>query len=79
MSPKIPYCEAEGSLSVKVVLKNASNVFLVDKNNFRRYQNGQRFKYYGGYYERNPVNIKVNGTGTFYLVVTNSDYSYEWY
>lgn len=79
MGSKIPYCESKGFLSVKVVLKNASNVFLVDKNNFRKYQNGQTFKYYGGYYERNPVNIKVNETGTFYLVVTNSDYSYEWY
>lgn len=38
MGPKIPYCESQGSLSVKVVLKNASNVFLVDKNNYRKYQ-----------------------------------------
>lgn len=79
MGPKIPYCKSKGSLSVKVVLKNASYVFLVDENNFRKYQNGQNFKYYGDYYERNPVNIKVNGTGTFYLIVEDSDYSYEWY
>lgn len=76
---EIPYADSKGKLSVDVDLKNASNVFLVDRNNFSKYKSGHDFKYYGGYYKRTPVTITVNGIGRWYLIVENSDYKYVFY
>lgn len=76
---QIPYADSNGTLSVEVHLKNASNVFLVDRNNFSKYKNGHTFKYFGGYYKRTPATITVNGIGRWYLIVENSDYKYKFY
>lgn len=75
--PQVPYVESNGHFTAIVELKNASNVFMVDESNFRKYRSGQPFKYYGGYYDQTPVRISVNGIGRYYLVVENSDYSYR--
>lgn len=79
MRNRIPCINSNGSFSVEVQLKNASNVFLVDKSNYQKYINGQRFKYFGGYYDKTPVRISVNKSGEFYLIVSSSSYSYELY
>lgn len=77
---KIPYAESNGSLSVKVNLKNAADVFLVDSANYRKYKSGQKFKYFGGHYTRTPVNISVSGAGRWYLIVRGGgQYSYQFY
>ena len=76
---KIPYADSNGTLSVTVKLKNASNVFLVDSANFQHYKNGARFTCYGGYYNKSPLTITVNGNGRWYLIVENSDYSYTFH
>ena len=76
---EIQYCDNQsGSLSVRVNLKNASNVFLVDQQNFNLYKSGQDYRYFGGYYEQTPVNITVNGAGRWFLIVEDSDYSFSW-
>lgn len=74
---KVPYVDSSGHFTAIVDLDNASNVFLVDESNFRKYRSGQSFTYYGGYYDRNPVRISVNGIGRYYLVVEDSDYKYR--
>ena len=73
---KIPYKIANGNLSVRVQLKNAANVFLIDELNYRKYNSGKSFKYYGGHCKTNPVIISVNGHGRYYLIVEGSDYQY---
>jgi hypothetical protein len=45
---RVPYADSNGSLSVEVELEHAANVFLVDDTNFRRFQSGQKFEYFGG-------------------------------
>lgn len=76
----IPYADSNGSLTVKVELKQASNVFLVDANNFRKYKSGQSYKYFGGYYKSTPVTISVSGSGRWYLIVQGSgQYKYSFY
>ncbi|WP_071062804.1 DUF1883 domain-containing protein [Andreesenia angusta] len=77
---KIPYADSKGTLSVKVELQHASDVFLVDSLNFQKFQRGQRFKYHGGHYRETPVNITVSGTGRWYLVVRGGgQYRYSFY
>lgn len=79
MSVKIPYAESNGRLSVEVELKHSADVFLVDSTNYRKYTSGQGFKYFGGHYDKTPVNITVSGSGRWYLIVRGSDYSYRFY
>lgn len=76
---QIPYADSNGHLTVEVDLKHAADVFLVDSINFRRYQSGQRFEYFGGHYTRTPLTISVQGSGRWYLVVNGSDYRYRFY
>ena len=74
---QIPYVTSNGRFTAEVQLKNASNVFLVDEANFRRYRSGDDFTYYGGFYDKTPVRITVSGVGRYYLIVENSDYKYR--
>lgn len=78
--PSIPYADTNDSLSVKVELRHAADVFLVDSSNFRKYKTGQSFKYYGGHYTRTPVHISVEGAGRWYLIVRGGgQYRYAFY
>ncbi len=74
---RIPYFDINGNLTVQVELKNASDVFLVDSQNYRKFQSGQAFKYVGGHYDRSPVTLNVSGSGRWYLIVSHSDYTYK--
>jgi Domain of unknown function (DUF1883). len=78
---QVPYADSNGHLTVKVDLKHAADVFLVDSTNLRRYESGQRFDYFGGHYTRTPVTISVQGSGRWYLIVRNNgeQYSYRFY
>ncbi|KLU64003.1 hypothetical protein DEAC_c39970 [Desulfosporosinus acididurans] len=78
---QIPYADSNGHLTVKVDLKHAADVFLVDSTNFRRYESGQRFDYFGGHYTKTPVTISVQGSGRWYLIVNNNgeQYSYRFF
>jgi len=76
----IPYADSTGHLSVEVQLSYAADVFLVDSTNFRSYQSGEDFKYFGGHYTRSPVRISVNGSGRWYLIVRGGgQYKYRFY
>lgn len=77
---RVPYADSTGVLTAEVELNYASDVFLVDSNNFRKYQSGQSFTYYGGHYTNSPVRITVNGSGRWYLIVRGSgQYRYRFY
>lgn len=77
---QVPYAESNGRLSVEVELQHAADVFLVDQNNFRKYQAGQRYEYFGGHYSRTPVNISINGVGRYYLIVRGGGrYRYKFF
>lgn len=76
----IPYADTDSTLTVKVELQHAADVFLVDNLNFQHYKNGRRFKYYGGHYTRSPVSISVEGAGRWYLIVRGGGrYRYQFY
>lgn len=80
MGVKIPYAYSSGKLSVEVKLDHAADVFLVDESNFKKYQRGENFKYYGGHYTTSPLVITVQGIGKWYLVVVgNTKYSYQFF
>ena len=75
---QIPYAICNGKLTAIVELKSASDVFLVDESNYRKFKTGQKFKYYGGHYTQTPVRITVERHGRFYLIVRGSrTYSYK--
>jgi hypothetical protein len=75
---QIPYTDTNGSLSVKVQLQHAANVFLVDSSNYQKYKARQPYKYFGGHYKTTPVNISVTGAGRWYLIVVGGGkYSYQ--
>ncbi|MGK0467167.1 DUF1883 domain-containing protein [Clostridium sp.] len=77
---QIPYADSNGSLSVKVELQHTADVFLVDSNNYRKYTSGQRYTYFGGNYTQTPVNITVQGSGRWYLIVQGGgQYKYSFY
>lgn len=75
----IPYIYTNNRLKVDVELNNASNVFLVDSINYQHYLNRRNYTYYGGYYDRSPLSITVQGAGNWYLIVENSKYRYQFY
>lgn len=77
---QIPYADSNGSLSVEVQLKHAADVFLVDSTNYQKYKKGQPFNYHGGNYTQTPVNIRVSGSGRWYLIVRGGgQYQYRFY
>lgn len=77
---QIPYAESNGRISVEVNLNHSADVFLVDSMNFQKYKAGQNFKYFGGHYTKTPVNISVQGTGRWYLIVHGGgEYRYRFY
>jgi Domain of unknown function (DUF1883). len=77
---EIPYADSTGTLSVEVQLTHAADVFLVDRTNFQKYQQGQQFKYFGGHYTKTPVVINVSDSGRWYLIVRNGgQYKYRFY
>jgi Domain of unknown function (DUF1883). len=77
---EIPYADSTGSLSVEVQLAHAADVFLVDRPNFQKYQQGQQFKYLGGHYTKTPVVITVSGSGRWYLIVRGGgQYKYRFF
>lgn len=76
---QIPYAQSNGRLTAEVQLKYAADVFLVDESNFRKFQSGQRYEYFGGHFKKSPAVITVNGIGRWYLIVRGSDYKYRFY
>lgn len=77
---RVPYADSNGTLSVKVHLKHAADVFLVDSMNLQKYKNGRQFSYHGGHYTRTPVIITVSGTARWYLIVRGGgQYQYQFY
>lgn len=75
---QIPYHDSNGHLTVRVDLKHAADVFLVDSTNYQLYSSGRDFKYFGGNYTKTPVIISVQGSGRWYLIVNNNGEQYQY-
>jgi hypothetical protein len=55
---------------VKVTLRgNAANVLLLDDSNYRSFQAGTQYRYFGGYYTRSPAIIRPPNTGHWHVIV----------
>ena len=78
---EFPYTySTTGHLTVEGWLQCASDVYLVDERNFKRFQSGQDFRYHGGHYTHTPVKISALGYGRWYLIVRgNGQYQYRFY
>ena len=67
---EFPYAySSKGRISVEVWLQCASDVYLVNELNFKKFRAGQEFRYYGGHYTHTPVRISALGYGRWYLIV----------
>ncbi|MDG4977604.1 DUF1883 domain-containing protein [Lactococcus lactis] len=79
---KIPYYDNPGGfLSVTVKIRYQSNIFVVDEQNYRSYKSGKSFGYHGGFFDKSPVKITVQGAGRWYLIVedgSGGSYQYHW-
>jgi len=54
---------------VRVAIDIQANVVLLDPNDFYNFKSGRDFRYYGGRYDRSPVDIAVPSTGRWYVVI----------
>ena len=62
----IPYYDNPGGLlSVIIKLHYQANVFLLDEKNYQAYQSGKSFGYHGGFFDKTPVKITVQGTDSW--------------
>ncbi len=48
---------------------SAANVLVLDDANFRNFQAGLQYQYYGGYYTRSPAVIRPPWAGRWHVVV----------
>ena len=56
--------------TVEVTLAgNAANVMIMDTANYRNYQRGRAFRYFGGHYDQSPAVIRPPTPGRWHLVV----------
>ncbi|MFT4048822.1 MAG: DUF1883 domain-containing protein [Solirubrobacterales bacterium] len=53
---------------VEVRVKTRQNVLLVDAANYRRYRNGESYKYIGGEALRSPVRFEIPHSAHWYVV-----------
>lgn len=77
---RIPYVDTDSTLTVRVELQHAADVFLIDSINYQHYKSGRCFKYFGGHQTKSPVTISVQGAGRWYLIVNgNTRYNYQFF
>jgi hypothetical protein len=48
---------------------------LLDESNYQNYLRGSGFRYFGGHYDRSPINIAAPSTGRWHLVIDLGGYS----
>jgi len=58
-----------GPVIVRVRLDAQASVLLLDPANYSNFQQGQPYKYMGGWYTHNPVEIPVPCSGDWYILV----------
>jgi len=59
---------------IEVTLDHAANVLLMDETNYRRYQRGDDYRYYGGYAEQSPARLVPPRDGRWHLVIDLGGY-----
>jgi hypothetical protein len=60
---------------VSVSLSSQANVLLMDEPNFRNYQAGRSYRYFGGHAERSPVRLVPPRQGRWHVVVDLGGYA----
>jgi hypothetical protein len=58
-----------GQVMVATISGVESDVFLVDDSNFRSFESGRDFRYFGGHYKRSPIRLQVPNSGNWTAVV----------
>lgn len=61
--------EATAGDVVHVALDAQANVLLLDPAAYRRYRQGNDFRYYGGWFLRSPATVPVPHSGHWHVVV----------
>jgi hypothetical protein len=60
---------------VRVDLKTAANVMLLDDINYSAFRRRAAYRYHGGYYKRTPVHLSPPRTGRWHVVVHLGGYA----
>lgn len=63
------------SNTFQVTLDSWANVLLLDDNNFKKYQRGERYQYYGGYVSTSPYNIKPPHYAHWNIIIDRGGYT----
>lgn len=59
---------------IEVTLDKQANVLLLDPSNFRKYKNGQNYRYSGGLAKTSPVRLSPPRPGHWHVVVNLGGY-----
>lgn len=62
-------------LKVEVTLNHAANVYLVNRQGYKNYLEGNDFSFRGGYAETSPYYVKIPSSNHWYVIVDNGDKS----
>lgn len=60
---------------VRVDLKTAANVMLLDDINYSAFRCGAAYRYHGGYYKSTPVRLSPPRTGRWHVVIHLGGYA----
>ena len=61
------------NLVVEVTLSHAANAYLVNKQGYHNYLNGDDFQFYGGYVASSPYQIGIPTSNHWYVIVDNGN------
>lgn len=61
--------QLSGGTTVRVDCDHQCNVMVMDDQNYTQYQRGGQFRYFGGFYRRLPVGIRVPHSGYWNTVI----------
>jgi hypothetical protein len=59
---------------VQVELSTQANVLLLDSSAFSAYKSGRRYRYFGGWQTRSPIELPIPRSGTWHVVVDRGGY-----
>lgn len=67
--------QSAGAVVVVALEGNAANVRLMDSANYRSFQRGERYQFFGGLYTQSPVKLQVPVRSHWFVVVDYGGYA----
>lgn len=60
--------------TIKVYFNKATKIRLLDSREFNNFKKDKNYKYYGGFFEKSPAELKVPNDGTWTLIIEKGTY-----